>query len=298
MKCKIYLVKILKISIFLFSLAFLVYILFDNYQTIKNNELFDRKYIAIEIIILSIIYAFIFTFVAIAWKSIVENISHKKISNSLVWVWLKTNIYKYLPGNVFHYAGRHILAKQIGIKHNILLKSNIVEILLMLSTSLIISSVILLLFYNFNINEYLNVINKNIVYIGLFIYGIILIAFSKYKNIDLLSYKNTIIYYGIFFIGIGFIAYIVLNYQMGINCSFLMITAIYTFAWLVGFVTPGAPGGIGVRESIFVVFSNGLLSMSDALVLSMVLRISNIIGEIILFIIAEKMLIKYKKELE
>jgi len=298
MKFKIYLIGLFKISIFLLSVGFLLYILLNNYQTIKNNELFDRKYIIMEILILSILYAFVFVFVAIAWKSILENLSKSKLSVVLIWIWLKANIYKYLPGNIFHYAGRHILSKKMGINHKILIKSNIVEILLMLTTSLLISSSILLLIYDFNIDEYLSIINKNVIYGGLFIYGIILISLSKYKNINFLFYKNTIIYYCVFFVGIGFLAYIVLNYEMGIQCSFLMMTAIYTFAWLVGFVTPGAPGGIGVRESIFVVFSHGLLSISDALVLSMVLRISNIIGEIILFVIAERMLIKYNKELK
>ncbi len=291
--------KFLKILVFIISIIFLCYIIFYNYKNIQNNIIFDRPYIILEIFLLSILYAIFLFIIPIGWKSIIENLSKNKLSISLIWIWLKTNIYKYLPGNIFHYAGRQILAKKVGISHTILIKSNLIETLLMLITTLIISCIILILFYDFNmVNPYLIFLNKTNIYIASVLIIFILIFLNRYKNINIFSYINVILYYCIFFFGIGFIAYIILNYQMQVSFSYFLITAIYAFAWLVGFVTPGAPGGIGVRESIFVVFSNGLLSMSDALVLSMVLRISNIIGEIILFIIAEKMLIKYKKELE
>lgn len=287
---KAYLVRILKIIIFIISLLFIAYISYNNYDNIKESLIFDRKNILLELLFLSLVYAISLIFVAIAWQNILSLLSNKKLSLLLILVWLKSNIYKYLPGNIFNYVYRQLISKKMGVSHKVLLESNIVEAILIISTSILISSIILLLVYDFTFNEYFSLINTNYIYIVISFFITVFWYLYKYRQIKVINYWKSIACYMIFFIGIGGSVYFVLNYQMNIEFSFLLITAIYTFAWLVGFITPGASGGIGVREGVFIILLHGVLGEVDAVILSAILRFVSIIGEVILFVIASIML--------
>ena len=53
-------------------------------------------------------------------------------------------------------------------------------------------------------------------------------------------------------------------------------------AWLLGFLTPGAPAGIGIRETMIILalgVSDG--GVSDAVILSAFYRAATIIGDVI-----------------
>ena len=264
----------------------------DSYSEIKINPIFNRTFLWVEVLIIAIFYAGTLFLVATGWKKILILLTKKNLSSEFTWVWLKSNIYKYLPGNVFNYVDRQIVANKMGISHQELIQSNIVETILIISTSILISSSILLFMYDFDMNEYFSFFNITYIYVGLVLFAGVLLYFYKYKNIKVTDYWQSMLLYALFFIGIGIIAYYIVNYQMNIKISFLLITAIYTFAWLVGFITPGAPGGIGVRESVFIFLSHGLLGEADAVVLSAMLRIISLIGEVMLFALASKMLKK------
>lgn len=57
----------------------------------------------------------------------------------------------------------------------------------------------------------------------------------------------------------------------------------YALAWLAGFVTPGAPAGLGVREFVFVIILGPAMGESPALILAGLLRLAAILGDIIAF---------------
>lgn len=287
--------KFLKFIIFIFSVIFLAYIMSHSYNDIKSSEIFQRKHIFIEMALLSFIYAFFLFLVAFSWKKILEVLSHTEISFDFVWIWLKSNVYKYIPGNVFNYVARQIVAKKAGITHKILIQSNVIETLLLCTVSLLLSVFLLMIIHDYSPNKYFQFLNIYYVGFGLLVAVVVLIYLSKYKNINISRYWNIMAFYFLFFVGIGASAWYILNFQMGIEFSFLLITAIYSFAWLVGFVTPGAPGGLGVRESVFVLLSNGVLSEADAVVLSLILRFVSICGEVFLYFLAQYMLKNFEE---
>ena len=62
------------------------------------------------------------------------------------------------------------------------------------------------------------------------------------------------------------------------------LTGAFIFAWIVGFITPGAPGGIGIREGVMIFVSGD--KYSDRIVLFvLVMRISSIIADIAAFVV-------------
>ncbi len=54
---------------------------------------------------------------------------------------------------------------------------------------------------------------------------------------------------------------------------FVLLTGIFAVAWVVGYVTPGAPGGLGVREAILVVALGPVYGAGTAFALALVLRV-------------------------
>ena len=287
--------KFLKIIIFIFSLLFLAYIVSHSFADIKSSAIFKREWIFLETMTLGLVYAFSLFWVAVGWKKVLGLLSHVEIPSYLVWIWLKSNIYKYLPGNIFNYIARQIVANKVGISHKVLMQSNVIEAMLIGTVSLLLSGVILMLVYDFSVNAYFQFLNVYYIGAGMLLAVAVLLYLYKYKNINMARYWKIMAFYLVFFIGLGASAWYILNFQMGIEFSFLLVTAIYSFAWLVGFVTPGAPGGLGVRESVFVVLSNGVLGEADAVVLSLMLRFVSILGEVLLYFVAQYMLRNFEE---
>jgi hypothetical protein len=57
-------------------------------------------------------------------------------------------------------------------------------------------------------------------------------------------------------------------------------------AWLAGFVTPGAPGGLGVREAILVMALEGTLGKGGALAAAALFRAATTLGDVALYLAA------------
>jgi uncharacterized membrane protein YbhN (UPF0104 family) len=63
----------------------------------------------------------------------------------------------------------------------------------------------------------------------------------------------------------------------------LLLVASFSLAWVVGFVTPGAPGGLGVREGLLLLMLAPVYSPASASVLVIALRIATTVGDSLSF---------------
>jgi glycosyltransferase 2 family protein len=59
------------------------------------------------------------------------------------------------------------------------------------------------------------------------------------------------------------------------------LVATYTAGYLVGFVTPLAPGGLGAREGMLVVLLRGRYGFGPAAAISIAIRVVNVAGELL-----------------
>ncbi len=57
------------------------------------------------------------------------------------------------------------------------------------------------------------------------------------------------------------------------------IAVAYTAAWFLGTITPGASGGIGVREAALVFLLGGIIGEADAVTLAVAMRVLTISGD-------------------
>jgi uncharacterized membrane protein YbhN (UPF0104 family) len=58
-----------------------------------------------------------------------------------------------------------------------------------------------------------------------------------------------------------------------------LVTGIYAFSWMVGFVIPLMPGGLGAREGVFIALLAKSVGVGPATALSLALRLTATIGE-------------------
>ena len=188
-----------------------------------------------------------------AWHMMLRN--YAKISfgyKTSYYYFAKTEIAKYLPGNIFHFVGRQAFASHIGITQKEMAKISILFSLLLLTATVISST--FFAFLSTGIPAYiLTLMGLSCMIIGIFI-------FYTYPSFPLKEkvYMNLLLSVSVALQGImlGMIIAVLSDHlDPGI---FFECVSIYIISWLIGFVTPGASGGLGIREGIFVAISTFL----------------------------------------
>jgi hypothetical protein len=67
------------------------------------------------------------------------------------------------------------------------------------------------------------------------------------------------------------------------SANFLLLAGIFSVSWLVGFLTPGAPAGLGVREVMLVALLTPIYGEQLALGIAAILRVITVLGDGIAF---------------
>jgi glycosyltransferase 2 family protein len=245
------------------TLFFLVKALKDNWQDIATVRI-D----AVSWAILSVatgITLLAHTWAGWIWAWVLQELNQPIHSSKFVRVYLKTNIAKYIPGNVWHYYGRILAAKNANIPMEIATLSVLLELPLMAAAALII----FLLNSQFLLGSsavYLQIIQLFCllgVLCGLhpkFLnFGLVIVQRLKTKKSDPVSSPPfTLSHYPlrpllgelgfVFLRAFGFVVTLFALSPLNWNHLPLLVGA-FSFSWLLGFIVPGAPGGLGVFEA-------------------------------------------------
>jgi len=65
--------------------------------------------------------------------------------------------------------------------------------------------------------------------------------------------------------------------------NILEFTCLLAMAWLAGFLVPGAPGGLGIRETMIVVLFSPLIGTGASIGLGVTLRMTTSLGDLVAF---------------
>lgn len=210
-----------------------------------------------------------------------------------IFIFSTSQFGKYLPGNFSHHIGRVAIARSYGLKMSSVIYTMVIEFYLSLISSFILA-IISLIFIDeqspsiipFYIPKLIRlIIGCSIIFI--FIIFCIWLFRNKLnlpnKNMPELRffstqnkfvYLNNILLYVLSFFSIGIVINIL---AVGIfnapQINIFLLTSIFSIAWLSGFVTPGAPAGFGVRETVLVTLLEPLYGSGIAIGISAFLRI-------------------------
>ncbi|WP_071191284.1 lysylphosphatidylglycerol synthase domain-containing protein [Trichormus sp. NMC-1] len=202
------------------------------------------------------------------WTWVLQELNQPVSSAQFIQVYLKTNIAKYLPGNVWHYYGRILAAKNANVSAGKAILSVLLEPLLMLAAALIIIVLFGSQFAVNNTNLGLQILQllSLVVVLGAvhpwvlnpairFLYRLK----SKKSNsenqpissLNIKRYPLRPLLGELVFLGLRGTGFILTMFALGsLNLSHIpLLLGAFSFAWVLGLVVPGAPGGIGVFEA-------------------------------------------------
>ncbi len=251
----------------------------------------------------------IFTFIctlsnfilAFAWRYILELLHQKSLPfGEILKIYMKTFIARYIPGNIFHFVGRQLLGKKLGISNFVLALSSVLESFLLL----IVGFTFILLgfsqnFFNISILDRLDInIQKFLILFagGCFI-AVIYLSYKKQLSeifgsfsIRKMGYLVVMcIFYSAFLFINGVILFCIFSFMLETDLKtgdLPIIVCANVFAWMGGFITPGAPGGLGVREALLVITLSNILPVTIIVTGALIFRIITLFGEVLALFIA------------
>ncbi|MGI0481853.1 lysylphosphatidylglycerol synthase domain-containing protein [Geminocystis sp. CENA526] len=283
--------KILRFFILGLTFFFIISTFRQHWQEIKDIQFtFFTLLMFIVSLILNIIAH---TFSAWVWTWILHIFQTKLRGLKAINIYLITNISKYLPGNVWHFFSRVKAIQAEGDSLSIATVSVIIEPLLMAVSALLITL----------ISASFGIINLSFTPLFLLIYSLIIailigihpkimnpilskLAKSKGSNesAKLTKYPLLPLFGESLFLllrGLAFLS--VLIAFMPIKLTLIpQVLSTFSFAWLLGLIVPGAPGGIGIFEAtILASFDSAIFPSQIVLVVIALFRISSIFTELI-----------------
>lgn len=256
-----------------------------------------------------IVYALSNFMLSFAWGELLQKCGENALnSQTCHGIYGRTQLNKYIPGNIFHFVGRHMLSRQFKCSHFALICALGYEIMLLAGVAGIIAlpGVFLLTLSQETTWMYA------IPIIGLAFIFLFLISLEYYspalleKHVSFLLkhlghdqtllagkrlipirelWKVILAYW--FYFNLNAVVFIALIYAFQSHITqqdiFLLLSG-YAFAWLVGFVVPGAPAGLGLREVVLLAVVAPVWGEPLGLLVIGLFRLMTVAGDVLYFL--------------
>ncbi|AEH87079.1 conserved hypothetical protein [Mesorhizobium opportunistum WSM2075] len=211
---------------------------------------------------------------AVGWRRL---LAHLRVSVSHSWAiraYAISQLAKYVPGNIFQFAGRQAIGVAAGIGNRPLAKSTAYE-LAFLAVGGALFSPLLLPLVAAGTSDWLGWISfAAVVAVALWLAT----AWGTDFGVAAIFYIAFLAFSGLVFA----VAYDLAG-GSGELSLYPAIASAYVLAWLAGFVTPGAPAGIGIREAVLLFLLGGLSSGPVILLAVVIGRMITVLGDLFFF---------------
>ena len=280
------------------TLFFVIKAFKDHWQTITNVRLDLNGWLMLGIALIFTILAHLWS--AWVWTWILTAFQQPMAKVKAIQVYLITNIAKYLPGNVWHFYGRITAIAESGGSKAVASIIVLLEPLLMAAAALIIA----LLSSSIGLIE----TASSFSILALQILALIIVLFaihphllnpvihflSDRKNKSFSTHQVKLKSYPLFPLlgelgfllwrGTGFL--FTLTALMSINPNQIpQLLSVFSFAWLLGLIVPGAPGGLGIFEATTIALLDQKFSAVIILGVA-IFRLISIVAEVITAVLA------------
>lgn len=301
---------LLRLLGWLFALVAALYFLRYASHALSGRDLsglLDRHVLA-SMTVMTVLYMLLIPSTAAAWTWLLGAMGQAARYEKMLPILATTQFGKYLPGNVAQHIGRIALATREGIQLPASLFSVAYEMLLMLVACAHLSALTLLwapptAIVNWRITEYrmplLLVITAGaIVALVLAPRMATWLAHLRAKRsgnmpvgpVNLhLNVRTVIACYVIYalnfcLVGAGlWLMSRALLPDAAVAPGLVFLTGAFASSWILGFVAPGAPAGLGVREAILSAWLSGSLPAAQIVLLVVSLRIATSLGDLLNF---------------
>lgn len=242
-------------------------------------------------------------FLVLGWHSLLSHMSHRLPLATTARVLCITQIAKYLPGNVGHHVGRVALARtSLGVPATVTAISIAQESALACLSALLVGTVgymwqpaLKLPLAAMDVD--FRYVLATVIVAGLLVLGLVNRArrANVHPNPPLAwlvrvapswpAVGATLPFYLAASLVNGVAVFLVASAVSTVHLQDLMLlTGAYTLSWVVGFLIPGAPGGLGVRESALVLLLGNAYPADTALAISLLSRLATVAADVVIFV--------------
>ena len=225
----------------------------------------DGLLVAIALSIM--VYTALLVGVATGFAHLVQATGHREATagEGLI-VWGQANLAKYLPGNVLHFAGRQVLGARHGWPQGKIAAASLLEVGLFVLLPASLAGLALAATGNLDQIGRSGWLALAVVAaasgLALTLFGTRSTGWLPRPAARLLARLElahpaamlpALLYFLLFFIGMSLISWWLYGLVTGTAAlaDLPLLAGAFLVSWLLGFVIPGAPGGIGVREGTF-----------------------------------------------
>lgn len=249
-----------------------------------------------------VMYGALFTFRARGWLFILRFLSSRATAMSfrvVFGIFVRANILKYIPGKFMEFVGRNYLAHRYGVTHGEIALSSVLEVVFLVWTAFMTAS-----FLSFSSLK--NIIMQSVaplgsMGLGVFVIGALFVAavvillvkwrwpdrgrrlfsFSFLKLVLTLMVLDIAFVVGLGLILVGILA-VVFHVPIGLFEAAIILGAM-ALSWMCGFVTPGAPGGLGVREAALFMMLSSTIAREPLMASLALHRLVSVLGDGFIF---------------
>ncbi|MDP8566366.1 lysylphosphatidylglycerol synthase domain-containing protein [Methylophilus aquaticus] len=241
---------------------------------------------------LSVCHALILNLLGLGWHDNLRHLQQTLSRQQALVIYGISQIGKYLPGNVLHFAGRQWLAQRWQLQQGKVLQATLNEIaghVLAVGICILVFACLNLAYVTACLQPYLFLTCWWLAGLGVLIL-ILCVESFRHRLWTLISpllagfSVPSLGYYLLFHLLGGAMFVWVLHLLTPLPFAMSLAMLAYAIAWLVGFVVPGAPGGLGVREVVLLALLAGVLPESVILLAALANRLFTTLGDIWFFV--------------
>ncbi|SDH50722.1 hypothetical protein [Roseospirillum parvum] len=228
-----------------------------------------------------LVYALLLAAPALAWSGLLGRApAGGRLAGMRVYA--RANLLKYLPGNVFHFGGRQAMGALHGWPHGRLAEASLAEVALMPGLALLLG---LGLGAGRLVPAGLLPGDVNWLAVACAMALLLVGLLARWRRLPLGAVLRAAGWLGLFYLGLGGLAVAVLVGLGGAlppPADLAALAGAFLLAWTAGFLVPGAPGGLGVRESVFVLLAAPLAPEATVLAAALGVRLATTLGDLLL----------------
>ncbi|HEY4093123.1 MAG TPA: hypothetical protein VGN46_16545 [Luteibacter sp.] len=209
----------------------------------------------------------------LAWRAVLAWNAVRVDARWAIATYAITHVARYVPGNIFHYAGRQAVGMAAGLPARALARASFMELAMVASCGALLG-----LFA-----APLVIPELDALWWRLTAMILVIVTLGVVFRLGGRRLAEALALYTAYLVmsGLTFLAFIALrgSFQTFQSQDVVAFGAAYIVAWLIGMLAPGAPAGLGVREAVVLFFLRG--SVDAAILLFAVLgtRITSVCAD-------------------
>ncbi|MGB6228719.1 MAG: lysylphosphatidylglycerol synthase domain-containing protein [Litorimonas sp.] len=233
-----------------------------------------------------------------AWTLLLGQGRQNASFDNLVALYGRFQIYKYIPSNVIHQISRYAVLRKLGLSHKDIIWSSLAETGLIVLAAFLVS----LAFGGLSLASSLPISYLNaLFYLAICVAVLaalsgVFIPFVRaklrsgfhflYRRIRGIGFASFL--YLSFFIATGLLLYWIVAETVLADATVIppvgIVIAANALAWVAGTITPGAPGGVGVRELVLIASLTPFGLEGSAVAIAAQYRLATMVGDLVFFL--------------